>query len=341
MIRNLFEYHPVIGYRFIQKIHARVRHEGGGYLVRCNELGFRCNHEVKKSRPEKTFRILLFGDSYTAGDGVSNEVRFGDCLEQKFSGIQVLNFGLPGSGVDQQYLTFLEFAKNIDYDLLLLCPMVDNIRRNLNTHLPCQSVFDGQLVLRAKPYFKLENNQLVLYHSPVPKEVIKDHDSDLQAVVGSNGNKNMSYRILRHLIDTIDRKMPGFRDLTLRLRQLAFPLEYNDPKHPGWLLMKAIMSQWIKESSAPVLLGPFPIFDHISGNIRADFYQRRFTELSQELNVEFADILPVLLNQNRKVRRTQCRFPIDEHPTPLCHSLVAEALAPYVNKYFEQWKNKQ
>ena len=31
MTRNLFEYHPVLGYRFIPGIEARIPHEGGGY----------------------------------------------------------------------------------------------------------------------------------------------------------------------------------------------------------------------------------------------------------------------------------------------------------------------
>ena len=46
MARNLFEYHPVLGYRFIPGLIARVSHEAGGYLVRCNQAGFRCDHEV-------------------------------------------------------------------------------------------------------------------------------------------------------------------------------------------------------------------------------------------------------------------------------------------------------
>jgi hypothetical protein len=336
MIRNLFEYHPVTGYRFIPNIHARVRHENGGYFVHCNEMGFRCSHEFSKNKPENTFRILLFGDSYTAGDGVSNKDRFSDRLEQKISGISILNFGLPASGVDQQYLAFREFAKDIEYDLLIINPMADNIRRNLLTHHLIHSVFDGKLVLRPKPYFQLENNQLVLHHSPVPKEVKKYDNSVPQA---DHKKKSIIHRGLRHLTRTTDKKVPGFKGLTQRLRRLALPLEYNDPQHQGWLLMKAILTQWTKESSVPVIYCPFPIFDHISGNIRAEPYQRRFEELSQELNVEFVDILPKLLKEKRSTR-AQCRFPIDEHPTPLCHSLVAEVLEPYVNKYFKQWKNK-
>ena len=41
MRRQLLKYDPIIGYRFIPNLKARVPHEGGGYLIRTNEYGFR------------------------------------------------------------------------------------------------------------------------------------------------------------------------------------------------------------------------------------------------------------------------------------------------------------
>ena len=73
MLRQIFEYHPVIAYRFIPGLRARVPDEGGGYLVRVNDSGFRCNHSFVADKKPKVRRILLVGDSFTAGDGVSDE----------------------------------------------------------------------------------------------------------------------------------------------------------------------------------------------------------------------------------------------------------------------------
>ena len=42
------------------------------------------------------------GDSFTAADGVSNRQRYSDLLEARLPGIEVYNFGLPGTGTDQQ-----------------------------------------------------------------------------------------------------------------------------------------------------------------------------------------------------------------------------------------------
>ena len=168
--RNLFEYHPVIGYRFIPGLKARVRHESGGYLVRCNQAGFRSDHEATVEKPKNTFRIVVCGDSYTAGDGVSNGKRYTDVLENNFENLQVLNFGLPGSGTGQQFLAFKEYAAALDYDLLIICPMVENIIRVEAKARETMNSTDGDLVSRPKPYFELNDGQLELKNQPVPRE---------------------------------------------------------------------------------------------------------------------------------------------------------------------------
>ena len=91
------------------------------------------------------------GLSFTAGDGVSNRHRFGDVLEKRLGNVEVLNFGLPGSGTDQQLLTFREYAKDLEYDLLLICPFVENIERIVATHRKTVNFSDGKLVEVYRP----------------------------------------------------------------------------------------------------------------------------------------------------------------------------------------------
>ena len=81
-MRQVLEYHNVIGYRFIPSIKARIPHENGGYLIKTNSSGFRCKNEFINEKPENIFRIILFGDSYTAGDGVSNTKRYPEILDK-------------------------------------------------------------------------------------------------------------------------------------------------------------------------------------------------------------------------------------------------------------------
>ncbi len=330
MGRNLFEYHPVLGYRFVPGLRARVRHEGGGYLVRCNQHGFRCEHEVRRERLPGQRRVLLFGDSYTAGEGVSNRFRFGDLLERRIPALEVLNFALPGSGTDQQYLAFREYAREIETDALLLCPMVENVRRNLDTHRLTQNATDGRLVLRAKPYFTLEpeSDRLLLHHQPVPKQVLPEADPLGHRSV-SNGSQSREPRglrgQLRELGARLDSLVPGARGLSRRLRRVRWPLDYEDPASPGWRLMAAILERWIAEAQAPVLLAPLPTSDHLRGELVSDGIRARFAELAERSGAHFVDLLPLLREHPRSALR-QWRFANDDHPTRRGHEMLADAL---------------
>ncbi len=330
MGRNLFEHHPVLGYRFVPGLRARVRHEGGGYLVRCNHLGFRCEHEAQRSPPPGQRRVLLFGDSYTAGEGVSNRFRFGDLLEQRLGALQVLNFGLPGSGTDQQYLTFREYAAGLEADVLLLCPMVENIRRNLDTHRLTQGATDGRLVLRAKPYFELATpgGSLQLRHQPVPKQIVPEEELGEHPDVSNLSPPGEPSRLRegwRSAGSRLETWWPGVRGLSRRLRRVRWPLDYEDPASPGWSLMAAVLTRWIAEAQAPVLLAPLPTSDHVMGDLVADGIRARFSELAGATGARFVDVWPALSALPRSVRR-EWRFARDDHPTRLGHELLANAL---------------
>src|ERR1700684_1267473 len=111
----LMQYDDILGYRFVPGLNVRIAHEGGGYRVKTNREGFRCNREVMSPK-SRAHRVLVFGDSYTAGDGVSNGHRYSEILEQQLEDTEVLNFGLSNSGTDQQYLIFQQYAPKLEYD---------------------------------------------------------------------------------------------------------------------------------------------------------------------------------------------------------------------------------
>ena len=98
MNKQIFEYHPIIGYRFIPNLQTRIQHESGGYLIKTNSLGFRSETEFNSHKNKNHKRILLFGDSYTAAEGVSNKKRYSDVLMQMLPGTEIYNFGMPGTG---------------------------------------------------------------------------------------------------------------------------------------------------------------------------------------------------------------------------------------------------
>ena len=165
--RMLMRYHALVGHLHVPNLIARVPHETGGYLVRTNSLGFRSNLEFEKPKGNRP-RILVFGDSFTAGEGCENWQRYPELLGQSLDA-EVYNFGLSGSAPDQHFLLYQEFAKEIDADLIIWGISIHTIERTKLTHRPSTDRVTSKPILVPKPYFTLEEGVLILHHVPVPR----------------------------------------------------------------------------------------------------------------------------------------------------------------------------
>ena len=179
MARALFQHHPTIGMRFIADLRVRLEHESGGYLLRTNAQGYRNERDFSVERSsEAPYRVLVLGDSFTAGDGVPNRHRFTDLLEARLRNTEVYNFGLPGSGTDQQFLIYREDARVYDHDLVVLAVQVENIRR-VAARFRYGWDEHGDLRLFPKPYFEIgTNGRLELRGVPVPKRPFREDELD-------------------------------------------------------------------------------------------------------------------------------------------------------------------
>ena len=168
MTNALMRYDPDVGYTFTPELKLRMGDPGGGYLLRTNAAGFRSEREFEVNRTPGKVRALVFGDSQTAGDGVNNKSRFTDRLEGLLPDLEVYNYGLTGTGTDQQYQIYRTHAK-VEHDVVIIAVFVENIRRNV---LPATKFKNdrGEYNYRAKPYFTLEASGLTLHHVPVPKQ---------------------------------------------------------------------------------------------------------------------------------------------------------------------------
>ena len=89
------------GHSYVPGVTLRVPHERGAYFLRTNRAGFRSDEEFgpRDGKP----RVVVFGDSFAAGDGVANAERFTDRLARDLD-VEVLNKAVSGSGPDQQLL---------------------------------------------------------------------------------------------------------------------------------------------------------------------------------------------------------------------------------------------
>lgn len=322
--RSVTQHHPSIGYTFIPGIKARVSlpNEEAAYLVRANSQGFRCDHEFTHAKSEGKRRALLFGDSFTAGDGVSNGKRYGDLLEQTIHGLEVYNFGLPGTGTDQQYLAYQEFAPDIEHDLLILAVTVENIGRVASRFRPYVDE-RGETVVYAKPYYVLEDGRLVLKNVPVAKEPVSK--SELGAEESKHTDWGLPFAGLRKVARQL-----GLRDLAQKVTHFQPVPDYRTPDNPKWLLMRAILEEWIHASRAPVILMPVPLFPFVEGSSDPTHYQTRFRELAEAVSCTLHDPLPDFQKYSAAERRA-FRFDRDVHLTPAGHTALAASLAPVVD----------
>jgi hypothetical protein len=318
MRRSLTQYHPCIGYTYIPNLACRVAHDGGGYLLRTNTAGFRCEHEFVSGRRPGRRRVLLFGDSQTAGDGVSNAQRFGDRLEGLVPDVEVYNFGLPSSGTDQQYLAYKTLATQMEHDLLMIVVNVENIGRVAARYRP---FFDDRdrLLYYAKPYYQREaDGTLTLHHVPVPKQPLSDRELALQA---AHLDRGLAFPRLRSIARAL-----GVRDVAQRVSRFQPVPDYESPENPKWLLLRGILEHWIRTSAKPVLLVPLPLFPFVEETADPSPYQARFRELARDVGCTVHDVLADLRRYPPEHRRT-FRFHVDVHFTSEGHRVLAESLA--------------
>ncbi len=327
MNRQLFEYDPTFAYRFIPNLKARVDHEGGGYLLRTNAQGFRCRHDFVNERSGSAKRVLLFGDSYTAGDGVSNKHRYGDVLETLIDDVEIYNFGLSGSGTDQQYLIYQDLCAGIEHDVVVIGVLVENIRRVVARLRPFVSA-EGEDLILAKPYFDLDaDGRLTLHNVPTPKDPIDPETLPPEDRTFLDEGGRMVW--LRQAVNKMGSRV---KDVAQKLTNYQPLPEYDDASSAAWQLMKAILVQWIGELSKPVIVCPIPVYQYIEGTASPEGYRARFRELEALPGVTLHDPLDDFCAYSDEERRA-FRFEEDCHLTPSAHRVLAESLrAPIETK---------
>jgi lysophospholipase L1-like esterase len=295
--RQVYAYHGVIGWWHIPGLRARIPLGGTFHHLVTNAAGMRASRDYPRARPAGRKRIVVLGDSYTAGDGVSNPQRFTDLLEARHPHLDTMNFGLNGSGTDQQLLIFETLARDYEVDAYVWCICVENIARNLYTCFPSFDYREQQLVYRPKPYFELTERGLELHNQPVPLTT---------RAADALGDWRYGFPYL-----------PGSSD--------AYAI-YAYPERDHWQTMKAILERLIAQvADRPVLIVPLPMFNHYLGDLPPTYWPR-FRELEDARTKVFAvDLLPAFMRVPR-AEREAFRFGDDPHYTAPAHAVVADAL---------------
>jgi carbamoyltransferase len=258
----------------------------------------RADRDYPLAQPQGRKRIVLLGDSYSAGDGVSNGKRFCDLLEQQHPHLDVLNFAVNGTGTDQQFLAYESKAGDYEHDAILWGICVENIARNMCTCRPSFDFKERLIVYRPKPYFTLEGGRLELRNNPVPLE---------KRPTESLGDWTCSFPYLPEHPDD------------------AYAI-YRYPDRPHWRIMEAIIRRlFTLAGDKPVFIVPLPMFNHYLEELPASYWPAFQTLEDISAKRYIVNILPDF-QCLPMAERNNLRFPDDPHYTARAHAIVAAAL---------------
>ncbi len=108
--------------------------------VKINSLGFR-DHERNSQKDKDTIRIALIGDSMIAAREVGFQKTAGQVLEKRLNQqltpktkkkYEVLNFGVPGYGIEQMFYTWKNTASKFKPDFVFLYLFEKNYLRTIS-----------------------------------------------------------------------------------------------------------------------------------------------------------------------------------------------------------------
>ena len=110
-------------------------------------------------------RVSAFGNSFVYCNEVKNEDSWPAQIELMYPGIEVLNYGVGGYGVDQAYLRFLAEGSRLSPRIVVIGFATDDLSRVVNVYRRFRSNREIPLV---KPRYVLsDHGELVLLPTPV------------------------------------------------------------------------------------------------------------------------------------------------------------------------------
>lgn len=132
---------------------------GKGISLHTNAQGFRGSRPVTPDVPAGRRRAICSGDSYTLGYGVDDDHTWCHLLATLTPGLETVNMGQGGYGVDQAYLWFQRDAALLRHQDHLFAFITDDFRRMQS------NVFIGY----GKPLLALRGGGLAVTNVPVPR----------------------------------------------------------------------------------------------------------------------------------------------------------------------------
>lgn len=324
--------------KFSSSLGWTIKENGSSGFYKANSSGLRSNREYKLHSSNKIVRVATFGDSFTHCDEVGNTETWQSILEYLDSKLEVLNFGVPGFGLDQAYLRYLEDGLQYNPDIVFIGFMSENILRTVNTFRPFYS--PGTAFPLTKPRFKQKNGKLFLVPNAMRK--VEDYRMLLLAPKKylSNIGANDYYYSIKYKAGLVDfsptvRAIKLLRDkVSARFREHIIENGYYNETSEAYNITTNILDEFytsvIKHKSIPIIL-VFP--DHDDFISYRTLNKKRYLPILSYLKskhykyIDFMDVFETLgddFDLNRLVVG---------HYSPFANKLVALSIYDYLTRF--------
>ncbi|MCA9393917.1 MAG: SGNH/GDSL hydrolase family protein [Candidatus Omnitrophica bacterium] len=272
-------------------------------IYRANAQGLRADSDYTLT-PGSKLRIAAFGDSFVHCDEVSNDQTWTKHLTRLDPGLETLNFGVGGYGLDQAYLRYLHDGRRFRPDIVLIGFMTENPTRNMSIFRPFY--LPHSMMPLSKPRFRLDGEKLTLIANPL------DELADYERLLRDEKNVRQElshldfFYFYRYSEDPLDffltaRLFKVLKKIYLKPRDKIFNgYEYN-PRSEVFRVSMAIVEEFAaevrKEGAIPIVVflpnsGDFwRLKDHNVKNYRP------FMEIMDEKGISYFDFTAELLDE--------------------------------------------
>ncbi len=171
-----------------------IRPNGGRpQQYKANSQGLRATREYSLEPPPGKVRVAAFGDSFTHGSGVPTGFSWAERLESMSPGLEVMNFGIPGSDPGMAFLRYRREGARYRPGVVLIGMMSENVSRMVNTFRPFYFARSG--IAFSKPRFAVRGDELVLIENPLRSlEAYQELLRDPERVLPRLGEHDFFYR---------------------------------------------------------------------------------------------------------------------------------------------------
>jgi hypothetical protein len=142
-----------------------IRPHGNKPQYKANSRGLRATREYDLRPAPGIVRVAAFGDSFTHASGVPTGFTWEERLEALDPGLEVINFGIPGSDPGQALLRYRREGIQYHAAVVLIGFMSENINRMVNTFRPFYFTRSG--IPFSKPRFAVVRGRLRLIENPI------------------------------------------------------------------------------------------------------------------------------------------------------------------------------